>query len=90
MKKADLTVAERLADLSQALRAHGLSGEALQPEDAIALANALHGEARRLRDGARRAIARRFIHIDPQERPLSTARARALLRRPANIKRMPA
>ena len=54
MKKAPDTIADRLADISAALRRQAIAEHGLEPVDMIALADALHGEVRRLRDQARK------------------------------------
>jgi hypothetical protein len=85
MKKAPLTMAERLAELSAALRRTAREERGLEPVDLIAIADALHGEVRRLRDQARHSV-----HSNPQTQMLSTRPMRALLRRPANYTEKPA
>lgn len=55
MKKAPDTIADRLADISAALRRQAMQEYGLEPVDMIALADALHGEVRRLRDQGRHA-----------------------------------
>lgn len=55
MKKAPETIADRLADISAALRRQAMQEHTLEPVDMIAIADALHGEVRRLRDQGRHA-----------------------------------